>query len=131
MPICEVCVQGKFLRIPFEKSTSSELLQLIHTDICGPMRVQLLSGSKFFATFVDDKSQYCEVVFLKNKSDIFEKFVEFNTRVEKQTGKKIKVIRSCNGRKYLNNKFKEFFSLEGIVHQLMADYTPEQNGIAE
>lgn len=91
---CEVCVQGKFARIPFEKSStrSSDVLQLVHTDICGPMRVKSLSGSRYFATFVDDKTRYCEIVFLKNKSDIFEKFVEFKTRVEKQTGKKLKVV---------------------------------------
>lgn len=132
-PVCEICVQGKFACIPFKRSetTSSEALELIHTDICGPMRVQSLSGSKYFATFVDDKTRYCEIVFLKNKSDIFEKFVEFKSRVEKQTGKKIKIVRSDNGREYLNNKFKEFFRLEGIVHQLTADYTPEQNGVAE
>lgn len=77
------------------------------------------------------ETRYCEIIFLKNKSDICEKFVEFQTRVEKQTGKKLKVVRSDNGREYLSNKFNEFFRLEGIIHQLTADYTPEQNGIAE
>lgn len=80
---------------------------------------------------MDDKTQYCDIVFLRNKSDIFEKFIEFKIRVEKQTGKKLKIVRSDNGREYLSGKFKEFFKHEGIIHQLTADYTPEQNGVAE
>lgn len=133
MPTCEVCVQGKLARIPFDRSNtiSSETLQLVHTDICGPMRVQSLSGSRYFVTLIDDKTRYCEVLFMKNKSDIFEKFVEYKTRVEKQTGKKIKIVRSDNGREYLSDKFKDLFKREGIIHELTAEYTPEQNGVAE
>jgi len=60
--------------------------------------------------FVDDKIRYCETVLLKNKSEAFEKFVEFETPVEKQAGKKIKALRSDNDQKYLESeKFKQFF----------------------
>lgn len=126
-------MQGKLARNSFDElsTTSHEIIQLVHIDICEPMHVQSLSGLKYFAMFIDDKTRYCEIAFLKNESDIFKKFVEFKARVEKQTGKKIKNVRSDNGREYLSNKFKELFKREGIVHQLTADYTPEQNGIAE
>lgn len=95
------------------------------------MRVQSLSGSRYFATFLYDKTRYCEIVCLKNKSDIFEKFVEYKTRVEKQTGKKLKAVRANNGREYLSDKFKKFFKREDIIYQFTADYTPEQDGIAK
>lgn len=110
LPVCEICVQEKLACIPFKKSdtTSSEVLELVDTDICGPMRVQSLSGSRYFATFVDDKTRYYEIAFLKNKNDIFEKFTAFKTRIEKQTGKKIKSVRSDNGRGYLSNSLKNF-----------------------
>jgi len=69
------------------------------------MRVSSLSGSRLFYDFrMDDKTQYCKTVFLKNKSEAFEKFVEFKTRVEKQPGKKIKALRSDNDREYLSRK---------------------------
>lgn len=133
LPTCEVCVQGKFSRIPFERSesVSSEVLELVHTDICGPMRTHSVSGSRYFVTFIDDKTRYCEIAFMKNKSEVFEKFVQYKTRVEKQTGSKIKVVRSDNGREYLSNQFTQFLKHEGIVHQLSAEYTPQQNGVAE
>lgn len=88
---CEVCVRGKMLCVPFGRSTStsSSALELIHTDICGPMRVPSFAGSRYFATFVDDKTRYCEV-FMAQKSEIFEKFKIFKAKVEKQTGLKIK-----------------------------------------
>lgn len=128
---CEVC--GKISRVPFGRSTStnSSALELIHTDICGPMRVLSFAGSRYFATFVDDKTRYCEMVFMAQKSEIFEKFKIFKAKVEKQTGLKIKNVRSDNDREYLSNKFKDFFEKEGIVHQLTTEYTPEQNGVAE
>jgi hypothetical protein len=46
LPICETCVKGKQTRKPFTRSVSqsTELLELVHTDVCGPMRVNSLAG---------------------------------------------------------------------------------------
>jgi len=55
-PSCEICLQGKMTRPSFPKASNrkSQKLALIHTDICGPMRVQSNGGSKYFITFTDD-----------------------------------------------------------------------------
>ncbi|CAK9827482.1 Retrovirus-related Pol polyprotein from transposon TNT 1-94 [Anthophora retusa] len=132
-PTCEICIKGKQSQMPFptSNSVSTELLDLIHTDICGPMRCESLGGSKYFATFIDNKSKWCEVYFLKERSEVFDKFLEFKSKVEKQTERKIKVLRSDNGREYCSRKFEDFLKKEGIQHQLSVEYTPQQNGVAE
>ncbi|KMQ87656.1 gag-pol polyprotein [Lasius niger] len=51
--------------------------------------------------------------------------------LEKQSGRKIKAIRTDNGREYVNCEFKEFLRSEGIRHQTTVPYNPQQNGLAE
>lgn len=130
---CEVCIKGKKTRSPFPQSTSrsNEILELVHTDLCGPMKVESLGGSKYFATFIDDKSRWCEIYFLRRKNELFDKFLEFKAKVEKQTGKFIKTVRSDNGGEYRSNELEDYLKKEGIRHQFTVDYTPQQNGIAE
>lgn len=72
-PVCHVCIQGKQTRLPFNKKSkgrSKSVLELIHSDICGPIRAPSSSGCQYFITFIDDKSRWCEVYFMKNKSEV-------------------------------------------------------------
>ena len=59
LPFCEACVQGKQTRKPFHGS--AEVLQLVHSDVCGPMSVASLGGARYFVTFTDDYSRMCYV----------------------------------------------------------------------
>ena len=65
------------------------------------------------------------------KSETFERFKEFRAEVENQLGKHIKVIRSDQGGEYLLRNFKDYLIQNGIVSQLTALGTPQQNGVAE
>lgn len=67
-------------------------LQLIHTDLCGPMESSSLGGAKYYVTFIDDYSRKVYVYFMKNKSDTLEKFEEFKNLVENETEKIIYVL---------------------------------------
>jgi hypothetical protein len=133
LPVCETCVKGKQTRKPFTRSVSqsTELLELVHTDVCGPMRVNSLAGSTYFVTFIDDKSRWCEVYFMKKKSEVIEKFKEYKCLVEKKTERKIKTVRSDNGTEYTSHYLEDFLKQEGIRHELTVEYTPQQNGVAE
>ncbi|KAH0809704.1 hypothetical protein GEV33_013085 [Tenebrio molitor] len=120
LPVCETCVKGKQTRKPFTRSVSqsTELLELVHTDVCGPMRVNSLAGSRYFVTFIDDKSRWCEVYFMKKKSEVTEKFKEYKCLVEKKTERKIKTVRSDNGTEYTSHYLEDFLKQEGIRHEL-------------
>ncbi len=70
--ICEACIAGKMQRapIPCASTTRAEgLLDLIHTDVGGPLPVPSKGGSLYFVTFIDDRSRYLTVFPIKSKSD--------------------------------------------------------------
>ena len=68
---------------------------------------------------------------MKNKSEVLEKFKQFNTYVMNATGKSVKILHSENGREYSSKQFQTFLKKEGILHQLTILYNPAQNGVAE
>ena len=107
MPICESCIKGKMTKRPFppKGNKSSELLELVHIDVCGLINIRAHGGYEYFITFTNDHSRYGCVYLIHYKSDSFEKFKEYRTEVEKQLGKPIKAIRSDRGGQYLSNEF--------------------------
>lgn len=130
---CIVCCEGKQSRQPFPNigTRSTEILEVVHGDLCGPMEEVSIGGSRYFLLLVDDFSRMSFVYFLKAKSDAFEYFKEFKSMVENKHDKKIKVFRSDQGGEFCNNDFKIFLKNEGIIHQKTNAYTPQQNGLAE
>lgn len=131
--LCDVCVLGKHHRDPFltSQSTTKQVLDLVHSDICGPMEVQTPGKKKYFLTCIDDFSRYTTVYLLERKSDASERIQEFARWVENKFGRKIKVFRSDGGGEFVNKELKEFFLKNGIEHQVTVPYSPQQNGVAE
>ena len=131
---CKACLQGKQHRIPFPTSgatRATDILEIVHSDVCGPMSKTSLGKTRYFLTFIDDKSRMTFVYFLRSKDEVFTKFKEFKSLVENQTGKRIKTLRSDNGGEYTSHNFQRYLKAQGILHQKTAPYTPEQNGVAE
>ena len=131
---CECCTIGKQTRHPFPKNAATrakELLQIVHTDVCGPTNTQSLGGNRYFVTFIDDKSRYTAIYFMKSKDEVFQKFKEFEAMATNITGNNIKVLRSDNGGEYMSKEFSDFLAQKGIMRQLTIPQTPEQNGVAE
>ncbi|KRZ88014.1 Retrovirus-related Pol polyprotein from transposon TNT 1-94 [Trichinella sp. T8] len=121
-------------RLPFPKSAtkrSEEVLELVHSDICGPMQVASVGGARYFLSFIDDFSRKSFVYFLKHKNEALPKFKDFIAIVERQTSKRVKCLRTDNGREYVNNMFAEFLMRIGIRHERTIPETPQQNGVAE
>ena len=87
---------------------AKHLLDLIHTDVCGPLNVSARGNYNYFLTFTDDFSRYGYVYLLRYKSEVFEKFKEFRTEVEKQTGLSIKTLRSDRGGEYLSTEILDY-----------------------
>lgn len=112
-------------------SRATEVLGLVHTYVCGPVLHTSWQGARYFKTFIDDKTKKTFVYFLNGKNEVMSKFKEFKSLVENQTGYKIKVLRSDNGKEYVNTNMEVFLKQCGIWHQLTAAYTPQQNGVAE
>ena len=108
---------------------AKDLLELVHSDVCGPMSIQARGGYEYFITFIDDYSRFGYVYLMKRKSKVFEKFKEFRDEVENQLGKRTWAIRSDRGCKYLLRDFKDYLTENGIISQFIAPRIPQQNDV--
>ena len=132
--VCEGCVLGKQARLSFpvgDTWRAKAPLQLVHTDICGPLDPMSYGGNRYFITFIDDFSRKTWVYFLKEKSAALKIFKEFKALTEAESNHKLVAVRSDRGGEYTSNAFQAYCKEQGIRHQLTAAYTPQQNGIAE
>ncbi|GKF00973.1 retrotransposon protein, putative, ty1-copia subclass, partial [Tanacetum coccineum] len=128
---CVSCLSGKMTRksFPHRPERVTDLLGIIHTDVCGPLRHVSRQGASYFITFIDDYSRYGYVYLLKHKHEVFETFKVFKNEVANQLGKTIKAIRSDRGDEYISQEFKDYLKANGIVQQLTPPYTPQHNGV--
>lgn len=130
---CVKCAKAKLTRAPFKNSNveTTKALELVHTDVNGPMEVESIGGPRFVVTFIDNFTRKVFIYLIRQKSDVFERFLEFKNYVELQTECKIKRVRSDNGTEYTCNRFVEFFKKTGIKPERTTPYSPASNGIAE
>ena len=128
---CEACALGKMHKLPSPKKSmnrASKSLELIHTDLCGPMNLDSIG----ILTFTDDYSRYTTVNFITSKSETLSKFKEYVNMVENSTGQQIKKlsifqekkesvqkIRSDNGGEYTSCQFSKFCKDSGFPTNLL------------
>lgn len=132
--ICTSCMKGKQHRKIIPKKSkwrATQQLQLIHSDICGPITPKSYGNKRYLLTFIDDFSRKLWVYFLNEKSEAFTTFKKFKIIVEKESGLSICGLRTNRGGEFTSKEFTEFCRLEGIKRQLTTAYTPQQNGVAE
>jgi transposase InsO family protein len=130
--VCKGCAQGKNTKNPFPKSDNKEgNLELVHSDVCGPMPSTSLRGYVYYVSFIDDYSRKTWVYFLKSKDEVFGKLKELKALVENLSEKKIKKVRSDNRGEYTSNEFGSFCRDAEIKRELITPYNPQQNGVAE
>ncbi|CAH9100553.1 unnamed protein product [Cuscuta europaea] len=114
---CSHCLAGKQNRVSFNSNPPSRkenILDLVHSDVCGPMKKTMtLGGCSYFVTFIDDHFRKVWVYTLKSKDQVFEMFKQFHASVERQTGKKLKCIRTDNGGEYIG-PFDAYCRYHGI-----------------
>jgi hypothetical protein len=125
--VCEACIEGKHQRTSFlkdEARRASKLLELVHSNVCGPMKTSSRGGAQYLVTFIDGFSRKTHVYLLNVKGEVFDKFKAYKALVENQIGMKIKTLQSDNGREFVSKKFDDFLHECGIECQTSAPYTP-------
>jgi hypothetical protein len=130
---CEPCLLGKMTRTPLTGlvERASDLLGIIHLDVCGPMSVATLNCYRNFMTFTDDLSRYGYIYLMKHKSETFEKFKAFQKEVGNQLDRKIKHLCSDQGGEYLSFESEAHLKACGIVPQRTPAGTPQRNSVSE
>ena len=131
--ICSVCVEGKQTRLAHVQSRTraTRPLQLVHSDLMGPIQTEAYNGKRYVLTFIDDYTHFVVVYLLNAKSEVFERFKEYEAMVNSHFERKISRFRCDNGREYLSSEMIKYFKNRGIQYELTIRYTPQQNGVAE
>ncbi|TYK18362.1 Retrovirus-related Pol polyprotein from transposon TNT 1-94 [Cucumis melo var. makuwa] len=132
--LCEGCLHGKQSRKSFPQESSWRArrpLELVHTDLCGPIKPSSFGKNNYFLLFIDDFSRKTWVYFVKEKSEVFGMFKRFKALVEKESGYYIKALRSDRGGEFTSNEFKTFCVENGIRRTMTVPFTPQQNGVVE
>ena len=110
---------------------ASQRLQLVHVDICGPIKPVSNSKKRYFISFIDDYSRKVWIYFLLEKSEAFTILKNYKNLVEKETGVFIRCLRTDRGGEFISHEFNVFYKANGISRQLTAAYPPQQNGVAK
>ena len=131
--VCRGCALGKNVKGSFPSSNRryKGILDLVHSDICGPMTTSSLCGYLYYVLFIDDFSRKTWIFFLKTKNENFGKFQEFKALVENKTSRRICALRSNNGGEYTSREFDDLWRKVGIKRELTVPYNPQQNGVAQ
>ncbi|KAJ9542691.1 hypothetical protein OSB04_029197 [Centaurea solstitialis] len=132
--LCSACEMGKIKKsshkLKVEHNTSKPL-QLLHMDLCGPMRVQSINGRKYVLVIVDDFSRYTWVNFLRSKDGASDIIISFIRNVQVRLQLPVQVIRTDNGTEFKNHTLDSFLDSVDITHTFSAARTPQQNGVVE
>jgi hypothetical protein len=104
------CAQGMNVKnmFPISDNKAKGVLDIMHSDMCGPMPATSLSGYVYFVSFIDYFSHKTWIYLLKSKGKVFRKFKEFKALVEIISERKINILRSDNGGEFTLDEFKTF-----------------------
>nr|GEW49984.1 hypothetical protein [Tanacetum cinerariifolium] len=132
--LCSSCELGKAKRKSFQTKTiasSKRRLQLLHMDLCGPMRVESINGKKYVLVIVDDYSRYTWTHFLRSKDETPEVLIDFLRLVQRGLHAQVRIVRTDKGTEFLNKTLHVYFASKWINHQTFIARTPEQNDVVK
>nr|GEV40181.1 retrovirus-related Pol polyprotein from transposon TNT 1-94 [Tanacetum cinerariifolium] len=132
--LCSACQLGKSKKHthkPKAENTNLEVLNTLHMDLCGPMRVQIINGKKYMFVIVDDYSLFTWVKFLRSKDETPEVVIKFITQIQVGLNKTIRYVCTDNRTEFVNHTMTEYYERIGIFHQKIIPRTPQQNGVVK
>ncbi|XP_070050424.1 uncharacterized protein [Nicotiana tomentosiformis] len=124
--ICDACVKVKQVSSSFKPKkevSTSRPLDLLHTDLCGPMRMPNRGGKKYNFVIVNDYSRFTRTLFLRTKDETFPVFIAFVKQIQVKMSHNVVSIRSNHDTEFDNAKFDELCAENGISHNFSAPRT--------
>ncbi|GKA63105.1 retrovirus-related pol polyprotein from transposon TNT 1-94 [Tanacetum coccineum] len=132
--LCSSCELGKAKHKSFKTKTtpsSKRRLQILHMDLCGPMRVESFNGKKYVLVIINDYSRYTWAHFLRSKDETPEVLIDFLKLVQRGLHAQVRTVQTDKGTELLNKTLHAYFAQEGIEHQTSTARTPEENGVVK
>ena len=130
---CDSCAMGKLSQSPSTSSfvRSSHVLDVIHSDLLGPISPSTKSGARYIMTFIDDHTRYNICYLLNNKDEAYGKFKQYKSMIENQTGRNIVKLKTDRGGEYSSQEFLNYLQSAGIQTERGPAHRPMANGVAE
>ncbi|GJT70657.1 retrovirus-related pol polyprotein from transposon TNT 1-94, partial [Tanacetum coccineum] len=132
--LCSACQLGKSKKHthkPKSENTNLEVLNTLHMDLCGLMRVQTINGKKYILVIVDDYSRFTWVKFLRSKDETLEVVTKFLKQIQVGLNKTVRFICTDNGTEFVNKTLTDYYENVGIFHRKTVPRTPQQNGVVK
>ncbi|GJR47363.1 retrovirus-related pol polyprotein from transposon TNT 1-94 [Tanacetum coccineum] len=132
--LCSACQLGKSKKHthkPKTENTNLEVLNTLHMDLCGPMRVQTINGKKYILVIVDDYSRFTWVKFLRSKDETLEVVIKFLKQIQVGLNKTVRNICTDNGTEFVNKDLTDYYERVSIFHQKTVPRTPQQNDVVK
>nr|GEU84847.1 retrotransposon protein, putative, unclassified [Tanacetum cinerariifolium] len=132
--LCSSCELSKAKRSSYKSKvvpSSKGRINLLHVDLCGPMRVASINGKEYILVIVGDYSRYTWTLFLRSKDETPEVLKGFLTMIQRNLQALVIIVRSDRGTEFLNKTLNALFKKEGIEHQTSTTRTPKQNGVVK
>ena len=131
---CPVCVEAN-LKVSKsgarDYTQANKILEIVHTDLAGPMSIPTTAGALYYCTFTDDKTRYVKIYLLQNKSDAIEAFNKYHAYSTSLHQVPLIRIHSDLGSEFFNNHWKQFCEQKGITQTSAPRNNPNQNAIPE
>jgi hypothetical protein len=130
---CEVCARANIKRTPFphrSHTRATELLERIHSDVCGPLP-KAYGNFQYFLTALDDSSSWGTVYLMKKRSETPQHIIQYKTSSERLHNTKLQILRVDNAPEYIEGELRKFCDNEGIRYERTVPEAPQQNGKAE
>lgn len=116
---------------PSKTPHAEHMLDLVHSDLCGPFPIQTPHTKLYFIVFLDNHMHLVNVQLLATKNQVLDAWQIIKDLWENHVEHRVKVFRSDNGGEFLSMVFTKVLEEAGIEQQLAAPYTHQQNGKAE
>ncbi|GJU61876.1 retrovirus-related pol polyprotein from transposon TNT 1-94 [Tanacetum coccineum] len=128
---CQLGKSKKHTHQPKPDNTNLEVLNTLHMDLCGLMRVQTINGKKYILVIIDDYSRFTWVKFLRSKDETLEIVIKFLKQIQVGLNKTVRYIHTGNGTKFVNKVLTEYYERVRIFHQKTVLRSLQQNGVVE
>ncbi len=129
---CILCIKGMQLRPTIGKgpvTRAATLMHTIHSDVCGPMLVELFSQQLYFITFINNCTRYTQVHLMHHKSEVLSKLQAFVA--VHRTHSHIHILKLDHGGEYIGDVAQEWMAHCSIQHITTPTYSPEHNSVAK
>nr|GEV91258.1 integrase, catalytic region, zinc finger, CCHC-type, peptidase aspartic, catalytic [Tanacetum cinerariifolium] len=121
---CQLEKSKKHTHLPKTENTNLEVLNTLHMDLCGPIRVQTINGKKNILVIVDDYTRFTWVKFLRLKDETQEVVIKFLKQIQVGLNKIVRFIRTDNVTKFVNHNLTHYYESVRILHQKSVPRTP-------